>query len=42
MKDGVAVGAVAVVLENAGTSSKNTAGIAGDVLRAIVSSRGPR
>jgi peptidoglycan glycosyltransferase len=42
MKDGVPVGAVAVVLENAGTSSKGTAALAGDVLKSIVSRRGPR
>jgi peptidoglycan glycosyltransferase len=42
IKDGVAVGAVAVVLENAGTSSKSTAGLAGDVLRAIIDKQRPR
>jgi peptidoglycan glycosyltransferase len=42
IKDGVAVGAVAVVLENAGTSSKSTASLAGDVLRAIVNKQRPR
>jgi peptidoglycan glycosyltransferase len=41
--DGEAVGAVAVVLENAGTSSSATAAVAGDVLRSIVqANRGPR
>jgi peptidoglycan glycosyltransferase len=40
--DGEAVGAVAVVLENAGTSSSSTAEIAGQVLRAIVQNRGSR
>ena len=42
IKNGVAVGAVAVVLENAGTSSSSTAAIAGDVLRAILATRGNR
>lgn len=36
IKDGEPVGAVAVVLENAGTSSASTAAVAGQVLRAIV------
>jgi peptidoglycan glycosyltransferase len=39
LKDGVPVGAVAVVLENAGTSSSATAGVAGDVLRAILATQ---
>lgn len=40
LKDGEPVGAVAVVLENAGISSSNTADMAGNVLRAIVQNRG--
>jgi penicillin-binding protein A len=40
--DGVPVGAVAVVLENAGTSSAPTAEVAGDVLKRIVATRGDR
>ena len=40
--DGEAVGAVAVVLENAGTSSSSTAAIARQVLQSIVENRGPR
>jgi len=40
MADGEPVGAVAVVLENAGISSKATAEMAGNVLSAIVQNRG--
>lgn len=40
LKDGEPVGAVAVVLENAGISSSSTAEMAGNVLRAIVQNRG--
>ncbi len=40
LKDGEPVGAVAVVLENAGISSSSTADMAGNVLRAIVQNRG--
>lgn len=42
MVDGKAVGAVAVVLENAGTSSAGTAAVAGQVLRSIVANQGER
>jgi len=42
IQDGEPVGAVAVVLENAGISSSNTADMAGNVLRAIVQERGSR
>jgi peptidoglycan glycosyltransferase len=42
IKDGEPIGAVAVVLENAGTSSKATAGMAGEVLRAMIANRGDR
>lgn len=42
MKDNVPVAAVAVVLENAGTSSSVPSKVAGEVLRSIVASQGSR